>query len=80
MQPTRKVSNIHEIVVDAPRFDESTLGVGDEGGHVRAKPDREHLRDDLGDRMDEANGPKVDDALRPIFLGKQHNIRRVEPV
>lgn len=63
MQASHKVSNIHEVVVEAPRFDERTLSVEDEGGHVRAKPDSEHLRDDLGDCMDKANGPKVDDAL-----------------
>ena len=67
-----KVPNRHEVVMDTPRFDEGTLGVGDEGGHVRSKPTREHFGDELGDRMNETNRPEVNDALRPILLGKQH--------
>ena len=80
MKAPREVSNIHEVVVDAPCFDESTLSVGDEGGHMRSKPYGEHFCNDLGDSMNETDGSIIDDALRPILLGKQHNIRRIEPV
>ena len=66
--------------MDASCFDEGALGVGDEIFHMRAKPQGEHLRNNLSNCMDEANGPIVSDPLRTIFLGQEHIISGVEPM
>ena len=68
MKTLSKVTDIHEVIMDAPRFDESTLGIGDESGHVRGKPDGEHFCNYLGKSVDEANGSIVDDPLQPFLL------------
>ena len=80
METSREVSHIHEVVVDAPFLDESTLRSGDKVVHERAKAGRQHLGDDFSNSMNEANGAEVPDFFRPILLWYEHNVGRVEPV
>ena len=80
MEAACKVSNVHEVVMNASLLYESTLGVGYEVVNVWAKPRCKHLGDNLGNGMDEANGPEISDVFCPILLGQKHNISGVEPL
>ena len=66
METSRKVSHIHEVVVDALFLDEGTLRSGDKVVHERAKVGRQHLGDDFSNSMDEANG--AEEIGSPRFL------------
>lgn len=68
VKASSKIANIQKVVMDGSCFDEGALGVGDELGHVRAKPQGEHLRNDLRNCVDEASGSIVGDPLRPFLL------------
>ena len=61
-------------------LDESTLRIGNKVRHVRSETCGHHLCNDLGNRMDEAYGPKLRNVLCPLFLWNEGNICRVEPV
>lgn len=53
MKPSCNVPHIHEVSMNTPCFNESTLCVGDKGVHVRAKMDSKDLCNDFGNCMDE---------------------------
>lgn len=61
---------MHEVIVDGSCFDEGTLGIQDEGVHVRPKPEGGHLKDDLSNHVNEANGLILRDPFRPSFLAR----------
>ena len=80
MQPSRKVPHVHEIVMDASRFDECTLEPRDEGVHERCQASCQHLSDDFCNSVDEANGPIIADGFGTLLLWKQDDVRGVEPM
>ena len=80
MEASSKIANIQKIVMDASCFDEGALGVGDEIFHMGAKSQGEHFRNNLRDRMDEANGSIVGDSLRPILFRQEDHICGIEPL
>ena len=80
VEASSKVPHIHEVAMDASLFYEGALGVGDEGIHMRGKPQGEHLSNDFGNGMDEAYGPIIRDAPRAILLGQEHHIGGVQPL
>lgn len=56
LEPTCKVPNVHEVVMDAPLLDESTLGVGNKVVHEQPEKNGRPLGYDLYNGMTEANG------------------------
>lgn len=56
LEPTCKVPNVHEVLMDAPLLDESTLGVGNRAVHEQPETNGRHLGYDLHNGMTEANG------------------------
>lgn len=80
MKPSRKISDIHEVVVNTPLFEESTLRVGDKVIHERTKPGSKHLGNDLGNSVNETDRAVVHNLLRSILLGQQNDVCRIEPV
>ena len=69
MQPVSQVADVHEVIVDTPFLDESTLSIGNEVGHVKSKAGGHHLNNDLCNSMNKTYGPKVGYVLCPSFLG-----------
>jgi hypothetical protein len=47
---------------------------GDEIVHERPKSSGKHFGDDLGNGMDQANRPLVNNLLGPFLLGNEHNV------
>jgi hypothetical protein len=80
VKPSRIVVDKHEVVMNAPRLDESALGVGNNVIHARGQTAGEDFGHDLCKTMDEANWSKVGDFLRPIFLWKKENVGGVKPM
>lgn len=80
MQPSRKIPDIHEIIMNTSPLDKGTLGGGNKDIHVRTEPNGEYLRNNLSDGMDEANGAVVGDALRILLLGQKDHVGGVEPM
>jgi hypothetical protein len=80
VEPLSKILHIHEIIMDAPFLDEGTLGIGDNIIHEWSKADGNQLGNDFGDSVDQAYGPIVGDFLGPLFLWKENNVSRVDPL
>ena len=68
MQQTSQVADVHEVIMDTPFLDESTLSIGNDVGHVKSKASGHHLSYDLCHNMNKTYGPEVRDVLRPIFF------------
>lgn len=80
VKPASKVSHMHEIIMNAPSFYESTLGVGDKSIHVGGQPQGENFGNDLGDGVNQTNRPVIGNAFLTLLLGQEHNIGGVEPL
>lgn len=59
IQSAGHATDEHEIVMNAPSFDEGALAKGDQLMHLGAQAQRHRLREDLGHGMNEANRPVV---------------------
>lgn len=80
VKPSRIVPHEQEIIVNASRFDESALGYGDMVFHVRGESSGKNLGHNLGNPMDESNGPIIGDLFRTIFFRDEDNVCGVEPM
>ena len=57
--------------MDASFFYESTLRIGDQVVHEWGKTNRQHLGNDLGDSVNEADGAEVPNPSAPSFFGSK---------
>ena len=80
VKSTRIVPHVYEVVMDAPSFDECTLGARDEAIHEMCQTSCHQFHNNLSHGMDEANRTIIGDGLGPLFLREQNNICGVEPM
>jgi hypothetical protein len=74
MQSSGQVFGIEEIIVNAPFLDKGTLRIGNKLVLEGTKPICNHLRHNLGNGMNQANGPVVGDPLRSFLLRHLENV------